>query len=221
MASRRALERQLATLEGFVSPRLDLEQYPTPPDLAAHLLHLADLRGDVTDRPVVDLGAGTGVFAIGATLRGASRTVGVESDPSALEVARRNERTVAPSGRIDWVLGDATRVSLCPPAPVTVLMNPPFGAQRGNVHADRAFLETAARIATVSYSVHNADSHGFVDAFAADHGGTVTDAFGSEIALDKTFPHHEEARKAIDVEVFRIEWNGVEPDGGTTRPYPS
>lgn len=218
MASRRALERELATLDGFESPRIDLEQYPTPPDLAAHLLHLADLRGDVTDRTVVDLGTGTGVFAIGAALRGAPRTVGVERDPSALEVARRNERAVAPTGRISWLLGDATRAPLCPPGPVTVLMNPPFGAQRGNVHADRAFLEAAARIAAVSYSIHNADSHDFVDAFATDHGGSVTDAFASEIALDRAFPHHEEARKVIDVEAFRIEWNGVPRDGGTARP---
>ncbi|MFC4553286.1 METTL5 family protein, partial [Halorussus sp. GCM10023401] len=89
---------------------------------------------------------------------------------------------------------------------VTVLMNPPFGAQRDNVHADRAFLETAAAVAGVSYSVHNAGSREFVEAFAADEGGEVTHAFRAELVLPRQYDHQTSEREVLDAEVFRIRW---------------
>ena len=207
MASRRALERRLAGLATFEQPRVDLEQYPTPADLAAHLVHLADLQGDL-DRPVVDLGCGTGVLALGAALRGAPRVVAVERDPAALAVARANERSLDAPVAVDWVIGDATRPPLAP-GDLTVLMNPPFGAQRGNRHADRAFLAAAADLATVSYSLHNGDSREFVEAFAADRGGRVTHAFAATLDLDRQFAFHAHDRAALDVEAFRVAWDGA------------
>lgn len=211
MGTKRALERELSTLEGFEEPRVDLEQYSTPADLAANLLHLADLQGDLEGRTVVDLGAGTGILAIGAALRGPARIVGIERDLDALALARRNESRVGPAVTVDWIRGDATRPPLCPDSPATVVMNPPFGAQRGRRHADREFLKTAARLAGVSCSIHNADSHDFVEAFAEDEGGTVTHAFAAEMDLDRQFPFHEEETRAIEMEVFRVEW-GRSPD---------
>jgi putative methylase len=208
MPSKRDLEIQLSGLVGFVEPRVELEQYPTPADLAANLLHLAGLQGDLTDRVVVDLGAGTGILALGAAIRGARRVVGLERDGAALAVAIENERALDPVTPVDWVLGDAARAPLCPAEPVTVVMNPPFGAQRGSRHADRAFLETTAHVATVSYSIHNADSRDFVEAFAADEGGRVTHAFGASLPLDRQFPFHDEEARELPVEVFRIEWGG-------------
>ena len=85
-------------------------------------------------------------------------------------------------------------------------MNPPFGAQSGNEHADRAFLATAAAVAGVSYSIHNGDSADFVEAFAADNGGEVTHAFRADFDLPDSFDFHEDERRTIDVEVFRIDW---------------
>jgi len=204
MASRRALERRLAALRGFEAPRVELEQYPTPADLAASLLHLADLLGDL-DRPVVDLGAGTGVLALGAALRSPPRVVGVERDRDALETARANERRLGAPVAVDWVQGDATRPPLAIEA-ATVVMNPPFGAQRSRRHADRAFLEAAAGLGAVSYSVHNAGSRAFVEALARDHGGRVTRTFGATLDLDRQFPFHDRDRAELPVEVYRIEW---------------
>lgn len=216
MTSKRALERRLADLEGFEEPRVDLEQYATPAGLAANVLHVAGLQGDLDGRTVVDLGAGTGILALGAALLGACRVVGVERDAGALGVARRNASRVEATGSGDpavaWVRGDAARPPLRPSGPVTVVSNPPFGAQRGSEHADRAFLEAAARIADVSYTIHNADSHGFVEAFATDAGGTVTHAFAAVLDIERQFPFHEEETRAVDVEVFRIEWDRTPTD---------
>ncbi len=205
-ATRRRLAQELAVVAGFDDPRAPLEQYHTPPDLAAHIVHVADLQTDIEDRTVVDLGCGTGMLALGAALRGPERVVGIDIDPAPLATARENERRVGAMTDVSWIRGDATRLPIAPSDPVTVLMNPPFGAQSGNEGADRDFLETAAEIARVSYSVHNSGSESFVRAFADDNGGTVTHAFAAEFELPKQFDHHTESSRAIDAEVFRIEW---------------
>jgi putative methylase len=206
MATKSELTQQLGVVAGFDSPRADLEQYRTPPELAAHLVHTADLHGDIEDHAVVDLGCGTGMLALGAALRGPESVVGLDIDPGPLATARENERRVASATEVEWVRGDATRAPLAPADPTTVVMNPPFGAQSGNEHADRAFLATTAEIAEVSYSIHNADSADFVEAFAADHDGEITHAYAAEFDLPRSFDFHSEDSRTIDAEVFRIEW---------------
>jgi len=191
-------------VEGFRDPDPGLEQYPTPADLAAHVVHLADLHGDLAGRRVVDLGAGTGMLALAAATRSPERVLAVELDAGALRVARENEAGVDPETRVDWLRADATRPPVA--AVDTVVMNPPFGAQRGNEHADRAFLAAAADVAGVSYSIHNAGSREFVESFAGDRGGEVTHAFAAEFPVDAQFDFHTSDREVLDVEVFRIEW---------------
>lgn len=209
MRSRGALERRLAVLEGFTEPRAPLEQYPTPPDIAAHVIHLAALNGDIADRTVVDLGTGTGILALGAALcePPAAMVLGLDRDPEAITTARANERRVAAEldAPVSWLLGDASRVPLCT-TDATIVMNPPFGAHASNVHADRAFLETAARIGAVSYSIHNAGSREFLESFVTDVGGDVTHAFRAELSIDRQFDFHTHDRADLDAEVVRIVW---------------
>ena len=205
------LERRLSKLAGFCEPRVDLEQYPTPAWLAAHLVHLADLQGDLAGRTVLDLGVGTGVLALAAATRDPEQVVGIERDRAALDIARENEQLFLgegdhPVNPVHWILGDATRPPVVLSGPTTVVMNPPFGAQRGNEGADRAFLETVAELADVSYSIHNEGSREFVEAFADDEGGELTHAFGAEFGIDRQFEFHEADRREVPVEVFRIEW---------------
>jgi putative methylase len=206
MSTKTRLAQQLGVVAGFDDPRVDLEQYRTPQDIAAHLIHTADLQGDIEDRIVVDLGTGTGMLALGAVLRGPQAVVGVDIDPDPLATARANERRVAAATDVEWVRADATDVPLAPDGPTTVVMNPPFGAQSGNEHADRAFLATAAETSDASYSIHNAGSEEFVDSFAADNGGTVTHAFAAELDLPHQFGFHESESQVVDIEVFRIDW---------------
>ena len=204
---KRALERRLASVAGFEDPDVEREQYVTPPGLAAHLVHAADLQGDL-DGTVVDLGTGTGMLALAAATRGPRRVVGLEVDPAALAVARENERRLEPGVPVAWVLGDATRHPLRFGAKrPTVLANPPFGAQRGNRHADREFLASVASLGGTSWTVHNEGSRSFLESFAADGGGTVTHAFAADFDVPRQFAFHERERATLDVEVYRIEWD--------------
>lgn len=206
MATKSELTQQLGVVAGFDDPRVELEQYRTPPELAAHLVHTADLQGDIEGKTVLDLGCGTGMLALAAALRGPKAVVGVDLDPEPLSTAQQNERRIATKTPVSWIRGDATCLPLSRSASTTVLMNPPFGAQKGNKHADRAFLEETAKVADVSYSIHNTGSADFIESFAADNGGTVTHAFAAEFDLSRTFPFHTEDSQVLDVELFRIEW---------------
>ncbi|MWV41124.1 METTL5 family protein [Natrialba sp. INN-245] len=212
--SRRQLARTLESVDDFADPSVELEQYLTPPELAAHLTHLASLQGDL-ERTVIDLGTGTGMLAIAASLVGAERVVGIDVDRDALALARRNAAAVArvtdwTANRrleVDWIGGDVTRHPFSI-TDATVVSNPPFGAQRGNRHADRAFLETARQVADVSYTIHNEGSQEFVESFAADESGDVTHAFQAAFPIDRRFAFHTAERETLEAEVFRIEWDG-------------
>lgn len=208
---KRALATRLAALAGFDDPDVELEQYPTSPELAANLVHLADLTGDL-DGVVVDLGTGTGMLALAVATRNPERVIGLDVDQDALDTALQNEALVDPPNSVDWIQADASR----PPVArtdATVVMNPPFGAQHGNRGADREFLDAARSIAIVTYSIHNAGSREFIESYADDHDGTVTHAFAAELPIEGQFEFHTSDRADLPVEAFRIEWPGYPSSG--------
>jgi putative methylase len=202
--SRRTLARRLESVEDFDEPSAALEQYLTPSEIAAHVCHLAGLQGDL-DSLVIDLGTGTGMLAIGAALAGADRVVGIDVDAAALVRARKNATQFHEAAEVGWLCADATRPPLSA-TDTTVLSNPPFGAQRGNRHADRDFLEVARALADVSYTIHNQGSQAFVESFADDAGATVTHAFRAPFPIENRFAFHTADVETVQAEVFRIEW---------------
>ena len=80
MLSKKQLEIILSKLKPIQNPKPSLEQYTIPSSLAAEILNLATLSGDIEGKKVVDLGCGTGRLALGAMLLDAKEVVGVEID---------------------------------------------------------------------------------------------------------------------------------------------
>ena len=68
----RQLEIILQQIPKPTKPIAHLEQYMTPATIAADVLFIAYTWGDIHEKIVVDLGCGTGVFAVGAYLMGTS-----------------------------------------------------------------------------------------------------------------------------------------------------
>src|SRR5687768_4065939 len=137
------LERLLDQVPSHPDPRPELEQYRTPSGIAGQLLLLAAKDGAIEGKNVLDLGSGTGLFAIGAAALGARLATGVEVDPAAVALA---QQAAARAGFTDKCWFIAARLEDWHADPGTfdaVLMNPPFGAQKDNKHADRLFLERA------------------------------------------------------------------------------
>ena len=86
----RDLVAELENVKTWEKPRVELEQYPTPPEIAAHMLMMADAEGDVEDALVADLGCGGCILGIAAALLGAGHVMGVDIDPAVLSVAAQN-----------------------------------------------------------------------------------------------------------------------------------
>ncbi len=90
------LEASLSSLQReFRSPKVQLEQYPTSPHLAACVVQLAIDHDDLgVGRSCLDLGCGTGMLMIAAALMDTDFVVGVDCDEDALEMARENMERV-------------------------------------------------------------------------------------------------------------------------------
>lgn len=195
---KKEIEIALESLEGFKNPKIHLEQYVTPANLAGFIITNAKLFGDL--QTVLDLGCGTGILAIGSAMLGAY-SIGIEIDQEALKIAKTNAKKLGVS--VDFVACDVRDLKL--KKRVTVIMNPPFGIQRK--HADRFFLEKAFEIAEVIYSIHSAESEVFVKKRSEESGFRITHLWKFMIPLKRTYSFHEKAFKFIPVEVFRIERN--------------
>lgn len=201
---KRKLEIVLEKLRGFENPKIELEQYTTPPSLAAFIATTAELNGDL--ELVVDLGCGTGILVIACSLLG-HYSVGVDLDIEALKIAREN--AIKLGVEADFVKTDVSKFQC--KKEVTTVMNPPFGIQRK--HADRPFLLKAFEISKVIYTIHSAGSSKFVRRLSEEHGFTVTHQWNFSIPLKKTYSFHEKAFKYIPVEVFRIEKHEIRDAG--------
>jgi len=197
----RTLEIALEGLEGFERPDPRTEQYGTPAILAARLLHQAHLLGDIGGREVCDLGCGTGILACGASLLGAARVVGVELDPAALAVAKRNAARLG--AEIELVQGDVRDRGFMEGLGTfdTVIMNPPFGAQ--DPHADRPFVDGALSLAPVVYGIFNSGSLPFLGAYTAGR-AEIEFAVGGIFPLKRSLPFHRRDVVEIEVEIVRI-----------------
>ncbi|MFA5237316.1 MAG: 50S ribosomal protein L11 methyltransferase, partial [Methanoregula sp.] len=86
----RQLEIALQRCAGYKKPRVVWEQYQTPATLAARLLYDAYMNDTIEGKTVCDLGCGTGVLAIGASLLGAKTVLAVDLDPAAISTAKEN-----------------------------------------------------------------------------------------------------------------------------------
>ncbi len=201
MVSKQTLAVALSELKVFEHASLSLEQYATESDLAAELLWHAHLRGLLDGKTVVDLGAGTGVLAIGAAALGAARIICVEKDEAALKVLRENAgRYEGVEERLDIIHAD---VMITPVAGDIVIMNPPFGTKEK--HADRVFLERAVKTAPVIYTIHKSTTERFVEAFCEDAHYEIAWRERRSFPLKRTMGHHEKERGKVEVTLFCLE----------------
>ena len=106
----RDLIQELREVKTWEKPKVELEQYPTPPDIAAHMLFAADDEGDVEDALVADLGCGGCILGIAAALMGAAHVTGFDIDPAALKVAAENVEEAEVS--VDLVACDVTQLAM-------------------------------------------------------------------------------------------------------------
>jgi putative methylase len=195
---RAELVRRIERVVAPAAPRADLEQVVTPAEAAAELLFTALAEGDLAARSVADLGSGTGRLALGAAWLGAYPVVGVEVDPELVDPARR--AAAEGTAGVEFVTSD---VSDWNGTADTVVMNPPFGAQRR--HADRPFWDAAFRTARRSiYAFALSNSRTFIARRAVAANARVLETRPIAWVFPRTFRHHTRRNMTLPVDLWVV-----------------
>lgn len=194
---KRDLEMRLQNLAPFKEPKVDLEQYPTHSSIATDILFEAYANGDIAGKDVVDLGCGTGIFAIGASLLGASSVTAFDIDQDALDIAKSNAEMLGCD--VSFVRMGVTEIE---GRYDTALMNPPFGSQRK--HADRPFLRTAMDIADTVYSIHMACTLEYLDKETRARNKEIVGHRIYKYDIPHTFTFHTKTKKSVDIVAINI-----------------
>lgn len=206
--TKKQLEIVLSKLKVPEKPNVGLEQYAIPSSLAADILNIAFVAGDVQGKTVFDLGCGSGRLAIGASLLGAAKAVGVDIDEASIKLAKENAEAAGVD--VEFVLGDIADFSgKCD----TIVQNPPFG-MRGNKNADRAFLQKALECGKRVYSLHRGGYEGehgnektreFLTRFAEQNGGRVLAVKEFKFDVPYMFKFHRKPKVSYNVDLFVVE----------------
>ena len=203
ITKKRHLEMILQRIPPHKSPKVQLEQYMTPANIAADVLWNAYSLGDIEDKKVIDLGCGTGIFAIGAALLGAKEVIGIDVDHDSIKIAKLQASKMGIDNVTEFILEDIKAVNL---KADTVIQNPPFGAQKaGTKNADRIFMKKAIESAPVVYSFHIKETEEFVEKFFSSVGGYVTYKFYYSFDIPKIYDFHQKEKMSVDVVVLRVE----------------
>jgi putative methylase len=203
IGSKKALEMVLSGLEGFIEPKVRVEQYSTDAGIAAEVLWNAHMKGDI-GKVSVDLGCGTGMLGIGLLMLGAEKVYFIDSDQKVMDIAKRNvaklESEYNVAGKAVFRCHDVVNFN----EPVDlVVQNPPFGTKVR--HNDKIFLEKAFSLGKVVWSFHKSSTKKFVEAFSSDNNFKITDVFDFSFPLKATMKHHLKKIKHIGVSCFRFE----------------
>ena len=86
----------------------------------------------------------------------------------------------------------------------TVIMNPPFGAQKSNKKADRKFIEKGFEIAKVVYSIHLKKTITFIEKLINSLNGTITYQKDYIFPIKDTFFFHKKQVLNFEVTLLRI-----------------
>jgi len=195
---KKELEIALQKVSVMENPSPQLEQYHTPADIAADILFNA--YEDIYKKKVVDLGCGTGIFAIGAALIGAKEVVGIDIDSSAIKIAKK-EAEKFDLENISFMVEDVENAMI---KGDVVIMNPPFGSQLGNRKADRIFLKKGLEIAPVVYSLHLKSTIPFIKILVDSIGGEITYSRDYDFPIKRTFQFHTKRMAVYEVSLIRI-----------------
>lgn len=197
------LEMKLQSIPNHPKPKVGLEQYTTPATIASDLVWNAFSLGDIENRNVVDLGCGTGVFAIASALMGSASSVGVDVDGDSISLAF-DVKDKLNVDNADFIVGDICEFN--PASDVdTVFQNPPFGSQKkADSGQDLKFVDKAIDLNPyVLYSFHMASTQDFLIGYYEDNNLEITHIFRYNFPIPKIYDFHTKEKRNVDVIVIR------------------
>ena len=197
ITKKKHLEMAIQKVPKHPNPKEDLEQYSTPATIAADLLWNAYSLGDIADKKVMDLGCGTGIFAIASKLLGAASAIGVDIDKDSTDLASSY------CGDVDFICSDICDLENDFDVD-TIFQNPPFGSQKNaKKGADLKFISKAIELSPkVLYSFHMASTEEFLISYFEKNDLEITHIFRYNFPIPKIYEFH--TRESANVEVIVI-----------------
>lgn len=197
ITKKKHLEMVIQKVPKHPNPKVDLEQYSTPATIAADLLWNAYSLGDIADKKVMDLGCGTGIFAIASKLLGAASAIGVDIDKDSTDLASSY------CGDVDFICSDICDLENDFDVD-TIFQNPPFGSQKNaKKGADLKFISKAIELSPkVLYSFHMASTEEFLISYFEKNDLEITHIFRYNFPIPKIYEFH--TRESANVEVIVI-----------------
>lgn len=197
ITKKKHLEMAIQKVPKHPNPKVDLEQYSTPAIIAADLLWNAYSLGDIADKKVMDLGCGTGIFAIASKLLGAASAIGVDIDRDSTDLASSY------CGDVDFICSDICDLENDFDVD-TIFQNPPFGSQKNaKKGADLKFISKAVEMSPkVLYSFHMASTEEFLISYFEKNDLEITHIFRYNFPIPKIYEFH--TRESANVEVIVI-----------------
>lgn len=206
---RKNLAGELQALNVIENPGVELEQYCTPPDTAAEILHLVGMDMNLSGKRVLDLGCGSGILGLGTICLGADKVLGVDIDSEALKVAEKNRICMdLDEDRVKYCKIDV-RIMQKDDLPAdwckfdVVVSNPPFGTRDCNV--DQLFVKKGLMFADTVYSVHKSSTRAFWKKLEKEM-DVVVDIIIHDLQfpIERTFKFHRHDVKDIVVDVIKF-----------------
>ncbi|XP_031272201.1 methyltransferase-like protein 5 isoform X1 [Pistacia vera] len=198
------LESLLGGLEQFSNPKVELEQYPTGPHIAARMLYTAENSfGDVTDKLVADFGCGCGTLGAAAALLGAEQVIAIDIDSQSLEIASVNAEDLELD--INFIQCNIMNLEWRGQTVDTVVMNPPFGTRKKG--ADMDFLCVALKVASGAvYSLHKTSTRDHVKKAALRDFNASSAEVLCELRYDvpQLYKFHKKKEVDIAVDLWRF-----------------
>lgn len=198
ITKKKHLEMAIQKVPKHPNPKVDLEQYSTPATIAADLLWNAYSLGDIADKKVMDLGCGTGIFAIASKLLGAASAIGVDIDKDSTDLASSY------CGDVDFICSDICDLENDFDVD-TIFQNPPFGSQKNaKKGADLKFISKAIELSPkVLYSFHMASTEEFLISYFEKNDLEITHIFRYNFPIPKIYEFHTRESANIEVIVIR------------------
>jgi len=196
------LEIILQKIPDFDKPSPLLEQYTTPGNIAADILFSAFQYEDIKDKEILDLGCGTGIFSVGSYLLGAKKVIGIDIDKTAIKTAK--DYSLEKNYEIKYIQKDVKDVETTAD---TIIMNPPFGAQKSNKKGDRIFIEKGFEIGKIIYSLHLSETIPFLNKMIKSLNGEITFTKNYIFPIKYTYEFHKKKVVNYDVTLLRIDTN--------------
>lgn len=198
ITKKKHLEMAIQKVPKHPNPKVDLEQYSTPATIAADLLWNAYSLGDIADKKVMDLGCGTGIFAIASKLLGAASAIGVDIDKDSTDLASSY------CGDVDFICSDICDLENDFDVD-TIFQNPPFGSQKNaKKSADLKFISKAVELSPkVLYSFHMASTEEFLISYFEKNDLEITHIFRYNFPIPKIYEFHTMESANVEVIVIR------------------